>query len=124
MCIGHQSAKRTGGLQRKERAVLTVDLGYPSQRGERVDVQEAVLRQGIEARLGCGPETGKPIREQHNELLALAANPLIPSHWDSSEDFRQGEQRFSAGTVGRQPGDGPLCLLGALPIRVAPLPRW
>jgi hypothetical protein len=59
-------AGRLGG---EERAVAAVDLHDPAQRRERVDLQQAVLRQGVEARLGCGAEIREPVREQHHELL-------------------------------------------------------
>ena len=70
--------------------MLPVDLGHPAQGGQRVDVEQAGARQGVELRLRCGAEPCEPVREQHHELLALPADPLIPGARVRAEDLRQG----------------------------------
>ncbi|MEJ2388415.1 MAG: hypothetical protein P8Y27_14240 [Chromatiaceae bacterium] len=102
--VVHQSEKLSGDLKGQHSAVLSVDLDHPAQRCEGIDVHQAVLGQRVEARLRRGPETREPVREQHDELLALAAYPLAPGALVVRENLRQSEQLLPAGTTGAEPG--------------------
>jgi hypothetical protein len=92
------------GIGSQERAVLPVDLHDPAQRRERIEVQQAVLRQGVELGLGLGAEACQSVREQHDELRTLAPQALIPLARVGREPPRQAQQHSPAGTASRQPG--------------------
>ena len=102
--------------------MLPVDLGHPAQGCQWVDVEQAGACEGVEVRLRCGAEPREPVREQHDELLAVPAYPLIPGARVGGEDLRQGAQRLPTGTAGAQPGGGLACRLPRVVIRVRPLP--
>ena len=92
-----------------------VDLDDPPQRGEGVEVQEAVLRQGVQRRLGRGPQPCESVGEQHDELLAFRAECVGPRRRGQRRGSRPGREvshhrrRGSAARSFALPAASPSC---------------